>query len=113
MHKEVREKYVQESQSERNEEMLAFHCNMRNLLIFQSAPCHTFTRSHVHTLFLHLSLHCCKSAVVLFLSSVFLGEINKAFDRDPELQNLLLDSFFSNAVQECQVNKEEISQPAL
>lgn len=36
--------------------------------------------------------------------SVFLGKIKEAFDRNGDLQNLLLDSFFSNAVQECQVN---------
>lgn len=35
--------------------------------------------------------------------SVFLGKIKEAFDRDAELQNLLLDSFFSQAVQDCQV----------
>lgn len=35
--------------------------------------------------------------------SVFLGKIKEAFDRDGELQNLLLDSFFSQAVQDCQV----------
>ncbi|KAF3860305.1 hypothetical protein F7725_000560 [Dissostichus mawsoni] len=36
------------------------------------------------------------------IRSVFLGEIKEAFDRDAELQNLLLDTFFSNAVQDCQ-----------
>lgn len=35
--------------------------------------------------------------------SVFLGKIKEAFDRDADLQNLLLDSFFSQAVQDCQV----------
>lgn len=35
--------------------------------------------------------------------SVFLGKIKEAFDRDGELQNLLLDSFFSQAVKDCQV----------
>lgn len=39
-----------------------------------------------------------------WVHSVFLGKIKEAFDRDSELQNLLLDSFFSNAVQECQVH---------
>lgn len=38
-----------------------------------------------------------------FVFSVFLGKIKEAFDRDTELQNLLLDSFFSKAVQDCQV----------
>ncbi len=32
------------------------------------------------------------------IRSVFLGEIKKAFDRDPELVNLLLDPFFRRAV---------------
>eukprot|EP00064_Thunnus_orientalis_P008234 superscaffoldBa00000968_g8257 len=36
------------------------------------------------------------------IRSVFLGKIKEAFDRDAKLQNLLLDSFFSNAVQDCQ-----------
>jgi 6-phosphogluconate dehydrogenase len=33
------------------------------------------------------------------IRSVFLGEIKKAFDRDPNLVNLLLDKFFKKAVQ--------------
>lgn len=37
------------------------------------------------------------------LHSAFLGRIKEAFDRDGELQNLLLDSFFSQAVEDCQV----------
>ncbi|MEQ2197105.1 hypothetical protein XENOCAPTIV_023090, partial [Xenoophorus captivus] len=41
-------------------------------------------------------------AVPPFLPSVFLGKIKEAFDRDAGLQNLLLDNFFSNAVQDCQ-----------
>uniref|UniRef100_A0A087XEE0 6-phosphogluconate dehydrogenase, decarboxylating n=1 Tax=Poecilia formosa TaxID=48698 RepID=A0A087XEE0_POEFO len=36
------------------------------------------------------------------IRSVFLGKIKEAFDRDADLQNLLLDNFFSNAVQDCQ-----------
>lgn len=36
------------------------------------------------------------------IRSVFLGKIKEAFDRDAELQNLLLDNFFSTAVQDCQ-----------
>ncbi|KAM9350890.1 6-phosphogluconate dehydrogenase, decarboxylating [Symphorus nematophorus] len=36
------------------------------------------------------------------IRSVFLGKIKEAFDRDAELQSLLLDPFFSDAVQECQ-----------
>ncbi|XP_076597859.1 6-phosphogluconate dehydrogenase, decarboxylating [Chaetodon auriga] len=36
------------------------------------------------------------------IRSVFLGKIKEAFDRDAELQNLLLDNFFSSVVQDCQ-----------
>ena len=32
------------------------------------------------------------------IRSVFLGDIKSAFDRDPKLQNLLLDKFFSTAM---------------
>ena len=32
------------------------------------------------------------------IRSVFLGDIKAAFDRDPKLQNLLLDKFFSTAM---------------
>uniref|UniRef100_A0A671TBC9 6-phosphogluconate dehydrogenase, decarboxylating n=1 Tax=Sinocyclocheilus anshuiensis TaxID=1608454 RepID=A0A671TBC9_9TELE len=37
-----------------------------------------------------------------FIRSVFLGKIKEAFDRNSELQSLLLDNFFSKAVQDCQ-----------
>ncbi len=43
-----------------------------------------------------------------FIRSVFLGKIKEAFDRNAELQSLLLDNFFSKAVQDCQV--QEVSQ---
>ncbi|XP_041061746.1 6-phosphogluconate dehydrogenase, decarboxylating [Carcharodon carcharias] len=36
------------------------------------------------------------------IRSVFLGKIKDAFDANPELQNLLLDQFFTKAVQDCQ-----------
>jgi 6-phosphogluconate dehydrogenase len=36
------------------------------------------------------------------IRSVFLGEIKKAFDKDPNLDNLLLDEFFKNAVEKAQ-----------
>ncbi|XP_043855150.1 6-phosphogluconate dehydrogenase, decarboxylating [Dromiciops gliroides] len=36
------------------------------------------------------------------IRSVFLGKIKDAFDRNPQLQNLLLDDFFKTAVQKCQ-----------
>ncbi|MCS7091687.1 MAG: decarboxylating NADP(+)-dependent phosphogluconate dehydrogenase [Limisphaera sp.] len=34
------------------------------------------------------------------IRSVFLGEIKNAFDKNPELDNLLLDPFFANAIRE-------------
>uniref|UniRef100_A0A8C6XYE1 6-phosphogluconate dehydrogenase, decarboxylating n=1 Tax=Naja naja TaxID=35670 RepID=A0A8C6XYE1_NAJNA len=36
------------------------------------------------------------------IRSVFLGKIKEAFDRTPDLQNLLLDVFFKTAVENCQ-----------
>ncbi len=36
------------------------------------------------------------------IRSVFLGKIKEAFDKDPELVNLLLDPFFAEAVQQAQ-----------
>ncbi|XP_069730797.1 6-phosphogluconate dehydrogenase, decarboxylating [Phaenicophaeus curvirostris] len=36
------------------------------------------------------------------IRSVFLGKIKDAFDRNPELQNLLLDDFFRTAIEDCQ-----------
>lgn len=42
---------------------------------------------------------------------MFLGKIKDAFDRNPELQNLLLDDFFKKAVENCQVSsKKSINQ---
>uniref|UniRef100_A0A2K6GYG0 6-phosphogluconate dehydrogenase, decarboxylating n=1 Tax=Propithecus coquereli TaxID=379532 RepID=A0A2K6GYG0_PROCO len=38
------------------------------------------------------------------IRSVFLGKIKDAFDRNPELQNLLLDDFFKSAVENCQAS---------
>lgn len=35
--------------------------------------------------------------------SVFLANIKEAFDKDPHLKNLLLDDFFKNAIEKCQV----------
>jgi 6-phosphogluconate dehydrogenase len=34
---------------------------------------------------------------------VFLGKIKAAFDKNPELTNLLLDDFFRDAIHKCQV----------
>ncbi|MEX2606932.1 MAG: decarboxylating NADP(+)-dependent phosphogluconate dehydrogenase [Kiritimatiellia bacterium] len=36
------------------------------------------------------------------IRSAFLGDIKKAFEKDPELSNLLLDDFFKSAVQDAQ-----------
>lgn len=36
------------------------------------------------------------------IRSVFLGNIKAAYDKNPELSNLLLDDFFKNAIHECQ-----------
>ncbi len=36
------------------------------------------------------------------IRSVFLGKIKEAFDRNPELENLLLDPFFKDAVEKAQ-----------
>ncbi|XP_071110048.1 6-phosphogluconate dehydrogenase, decarboxylating-like [Haliotis cracherodii] len=36
------------------------------------------------------------------IRSVFLGNIKQAFDKNPELSNLLLDDFFKKAIQNCQ-----------
>lgn len=38
------------------------------------------------------------------IRSAFLGNIKTAFERKPDLSNLLLDSFFSNIVQRCQAS---------
>ncbi len=34
------------------------------------------------------------------IRSVFLGDIKKAFDKNPKLENLLMDDFFSNALEQ-------------
>jgi 6-phosphogluconate dehydrogenase len=38
------------------------------------------------------------------IRSIFLGDIKAAFDRDPKLQNLLLDKFFSTAINKYQAS---------
>ena len=38
------------------------------------------------------------------IRSAFLGDIKAAFDRDPKLQNLLLDKFFSTAINKYQAS---------
>ncbi len=38
------------------------------------------------------------------IRSVFLGNIKSAYDKNPELTNLLLDDFFRDAIHNSQVN---------
>jgi 6-phosphogluconate dehydrogenase len=48
------------------------------------------------------------------IRSRFLGDIKKAFERNPELSNLLLDDFFRQAVDECQAGwRRVIARAAL
>lgn len=42
------------------------------------------------------------------IRSQFLGEIKKAFDKNPKLSNLLLDSFFKNEIAKCQKGWRQI-----
>lgn len=44
--------------------------------------------------------------VHVFPFSVFLGNIKQAFDKNPNLSNLLLDDFFKKEVQKCQVKND-------
>lgn len=39
----------------------------------------------------------------LLVCSVFLGNIKQAFDKNPSLSNLLVDSFFKEEIAKCQV----------
>lgn len=39
------------------------------------------------------------------IRSVFLGNIKAAYDKNPDLTNLLLDDFFKDAIHSCQVRK--------
>lgn len=76
---------------------------------FESIVCHRYcvnnqsTQYDLHFMQLFLCRHGLLTLPSPLLTSVFLGKIKEAFDRDSELQNLLLDTFFSNAVQDCQV----------
>ncbi|KAF7260404.1 hypothetical protein EG68_02015 [Paragonimus skrjabini miyazakii] len=40
------------------------------------------------------------------IRSQFLGNIKEAFDRNPELNNLLLDPFFNDAIKSCQAQRD-------
>ena len=48
-------------------------------------------------------LHTNTCMFIFFFFSVFLGNIKQAFDKNPNLSNLLLDDFFKKEVQKCQV----------
>jgi 6-phosphogluconate dehydrogenase len=47
------------------------------------------------------------------IRSVFLGDIKKAFDQNPNLENLLLDPFFKQAVQSAQESWRRVCATAL
>jgi 6-phosphogluconate dehydrogenase len=47
------------------------------------------------------------------IRSAFLGDIKKAFDKNPSLENLLLDPFFKNAVQSAQESWRSVCTAAL
>ena len=47
------------------------------------------------------------------IRSVFLGKIKDAFDRNPELNNLLLDSYFSDVMAQCQASWRKVVSSAV
>jgi len=47
------------------------------------------------------------------IRSVFLGNIKAAFDKNPQLSNLLLDDFFKSAMKECQVSWRKVIAKAV
>jgi len=47
------------------------------------------------------------------IRSAFLGEIKKAFDKDPALTNLLLDPFFKKAIKSCQRSWRKVVSTAV
>lgn len=47
------------------------------------------------------------------IRSVFLGNIKQAFDKDPDLSNLLLDSFFKEEIQKCQESWRRVVSTAV
>ncbi|HPO14324.1 MAG TPA: decarboxylating NADP(+)-dependent phosphogluconate dehydrogenase [Candidatus Hydrogenedentes bacterium] len=47
------------------------------------------------------------------IRSVFLGKIKKAFDKNPDLVNLLLDPFFANAVSKAQISWRRVITTAV
>ena len=77
--------------------------------------------------FLGLNLHipnqygffenCVGFLLVMFkfssIFSVFLGNIKDAFDKDPNLSNLLLDEFFKKEIQKCQAGWRRVVSTAV
>ena len=47
------------------------------------------------------------------IRSVFLGKIKKAFDKDPELNNLLLDDYFQAVIERCQTSWRKVIKQAV
>ena len=47
------------------------------------------------------------------IRSAFLGKIKEAFDKNPQLENLMLDAFFTNAVQQAQHAWRKVCATAL
>lgn len=47
------------------------------------------------------------------IRSVFLGKIKEAFDKNPDLSNLLLDPFFKNTVEKCQQGLRNVLSVAM
>ncbi|HUW19122.1 MAG TPA: decarboxylating NADP(+)-dependent phosphogluconate dehydrogenase [Sedimentisphaerales bacterium] len=47
------------------------------------------------------------------IRSVFLGKIKEAFDKNPRLENLLLDPFFKDAVEKCQASWRRVITAAV
>ena len=47
------------------------------------------------------------------IRSIFLGEIKKAFDKDPDIRNLLLDDYFRNAIEEAQDSWRRVCATAM
>lgn len=45
--------------------------------------------------------------------SVFLGNIKEAYDKDPKLQNLLLDDFFKKEILKCQESWRKVVAAAV
>jgi len=47
------------------------------------------------------------------IRSVFLGDIKAAYDRNPNLQNLLLDEYFTNLIESCQASWRRVVSKAV